>query len=199
MGKIFCVMGKSSSGKDTLFKLLKEDKDLDLIPLVPYTTRPKRENETEGVEYHFIDEAALQQYAQSGKIIEKREYQTVNGIWYYCTIDDGMIDLSHGNYIVIATLEAYQHLKSHFGTESVVPIYIAVDDLLRLERALAREKQQKNPNCDELCRRFLADNADFNPEKLKVNTIRTVYNNDILEDCFNRIKKDIYQSILESY
>lgn len=199
MGKIFCVMGKSSSGKDTLFKLLKEDKDLDLIPLVPYTTRPKRENETEGVEYHFIDEAALQHYAQSGKIIEKREYQTVNGIWYYCTIDDGMIDLSHGNYIVIATLEAYQHLKSHFGTESVVPIYIAVDDLLRLERALAREKQQKNPNCDELCRRFLADNADFNPEKLKVNTIRTVYNNDILEDCFNRIKKDIYQSILESY
>lgn len=195
MGKIFCIMGKSSSGKDTMFKFLKEDKDLDLIPVIPYTTRPKRNNETEGVEYHFIDETALQQYAQSGKIIEKREYHTVNGIWYYCTIDDGKIDLSCGNYIVIATLEAYYNLKVYFGKERVVPIYIAVADALRLERAFAREKQQQSPNYDELRRRFLADNTDFSSEKLEANHIQTVYCNEKLDDCFNLIKKDIIKMI----
>ena len=44
MGKIYCVMGKSSSGKDTVYKKLKEQyKEFRLI--VPYTTRPIREGE----------------------------------------------------------------------------------------------------------------------------------------------------------
>ena len=59
MGKIFCLMGKSSSGKDTVFKLLKEDKELKLKPVIPYTTRPKRNNEINGVEYYFINEEIL--------------------------------------------------------------------------------------------------------------------------------------------
>ena len=54
MGKIYCVMGKSSSGKDTVYKKLKEQyKEFRLI--VPYTTRPIREGEKDGVEYYFVD------------------------------------------------------------------------------------------------------------------------------------------------
>lgn len=59
MGKIICLMGKSSSGKDTIYKNLMEDKSLGLRKLIPYTTRPMREGEQEGVEYHFTDEAGL--------------------------------------------------------------------------------------------------------------------------------------------
>ena len=54
MGKIFCLMGKSSSGKDTIFKELKDDTDLNLKPIISYTTRPKRVSETQGIEYFFI-------------------------------------------------------------------------------------------------------------------------------------------------
>ena len=46
MGKIFCLMGKSSSGKDTIFKEISNIKELKLNPIVLYTTRPKRTNET---------------------------------------------------------------------------------------------------------------------------------------------------------
>lgn len=184
-------MGKSSSGKDTIFKLLNEDKEINIKPVIPYTTRPKRSNETNGIEYYFIDENMLNHYARAGKIIEKREYNTVNGIWYYCTIDDGKIDLTKGNYLLIATLEAYKNLKNYFGVEKVVPIYIAVDDALRLERALAREKQQQNPNYDELCRRFLSDNEDFSIEKLNSNNVCKSYINDNLEECFAQIKKNL--------
>ena len=62
MGKIFCLMGKSNSGKDTIFKELMKDKDLNLMPIVSYTTRPIRSNETNGVEYYFINEDILNEY-----------------------------------------------------------------------------------------------------------------------------------------
>ena len=61
MGKIFCLMGKSSSGKDTIFKEISNIKELKLNPIVLYTTRPKRTNETNGVEYFFINEDKLEQ------------------------------------------------------------------------------------------------------------------------------------------
>ena len=109
MGKIFCLMGKSSTGKDTIFEVLKDDKALNLRPIVPYTTRPQRINELEGETYYFIDKNMLDEFARQGKIIEQRCYQTVNGPWHYATIDDGQIDLDSNNYIVIVTLEAYSN------------------------------------------------------------------------------------------
>ena len=42
MGKIYCIMGKSSTGKDTLFKKILGDESLSLKTIVPYTTRPGR-------------------------------------------------------------------------------------------------------------------------------------------------------------
>ena len=59
MGKIFYIFGKSSTGKDTIYKSLMENKELGLRPVVPYTTRPMRAKETPGVEYHFTDEEDL--------------------------------------------------------------------------------------------------------------------------------------------
>lgn len=52
MGKIFYVMGKSASGKDTIYKELRE-RIPELKTVVLYTTRPIRDGETEGVEYHL--------------------------------------------------------------------------------------------------------------------------------------------------
>ena len=62
MGRIYCIMGKSSSGKDTIYKKLAEDADLPVKTLVPYTTRPMRDGETDGVEYYFCDEETLQNF-----------------------------------------------------------------------------------------------------------------------------------------
>ena len=93
MGKIYCVMGKSSSGKDTVYKKLKEQyKEFRLI--VPYTTRPIREGEKDGVEYYFVDPEQFRAMKEDGKVIESRSYNTKCGIWTYFTADDGQIDLS---------------------------------------------------------------------------------------------------------
>ena len=195
MGKIFCLMGKSSSGKDTIFKKIRDDKELNLKPIVSYTTRPKRTNETNGVEYFFINEKELNKFEKEDKVIEKRVYHTVHGDWYYCTINDEQIDLESNNYLLITTLESYKSLKDYFGEDKVYPLYIHVEDGIRLQRALDREKNQENPNFDELCRRFLADNRDFSKENLSALEINKFYTNKELEECINNIKKDILNLI----
>ena len=60
MGKIVYLMGKSSTGKDTIFKRLLEDGELKLKNIVPYTTRPLRGGEKDGEEYFFTDEEGFQ-------------------------------------------------------------------------------------------------------------------------------------------
>lgn len=191
MGKIFCLIGKSSSGKDTIFKEINDDKDLDLKPIISYTTRPKRINETNGVEYFFINTDELNKFEKENKVIEKRVYHTVHGDWFYGTINDGQVDLNKNNYLLITTLEAYKSLRDHFGEDKVYPFYIDIEDGIRLERALERERKQDKPNYDELCRRFLADNKDFSTENLSNLGINKFYINENLENCINDIKKDI--------
>lgn len=187
MGKIYCIMGKSSSGKDTLYKMLLGEESLSLQTIVPYTTRPMRANEKNGVEYYFCDEARLQQLETAGKVIELRAYDTIQGIWKYFTVDDGQIDFTRGDYLLIGTLEAYIKIREYFGKEKVLPIYIEVDDGVRLQRALDRERSQEIPKYEELCRRFLADAADFSEENLRLAGIEDRFINMDLEETKGQI------------
>ncbi len=189
MGKIFCICGKSSSGKDTVYKRLLADNELGLNQLVTYTTRPIREGEVNGREYFFIDEAEALRLHEEGRIVESRAYNTVFGIWKYMTVDDGDMDLANKSYVVIGTLESYVQIRNYFGKENVIPVMIEVDDGERLERALKRERLQPNPKYDEMCRRFLADSADFSEEKIKSAGIEEVFVNDDLEECIGKVKK----------
>lgn len=186
MGKIFYIMGKSSSGKDTIYKKLSERMP-ELQRIVPYTTRPIRDEEQEGVEYHFVGEDRLREMQEAGRVIEVRAYNTKCGVWTYFTADDGQIDLEKKDYLVIGTLESFQALKKYFGEEKIVPIYIEVDDGVRLSRALEREQREKEPRYEEMCRRFLADSADFSEGNLRRSGIRKRFVNMELERCLEEI------------
>lgn len=188
MGKIYCIMGKSSTGKDTLFKLLLADKELSLRTIISYTTRPIRDGETDGVEYYFCDEEKVDELFTQGKIIELRSYHTVHGIWKYFTVDDGQIDLETQNYLVIGTLASYLKIREYYGKDQVIPIYVEVEDGIRLQRALDRERIQQNPKYEELCRRFLADASDFSEEKLIEAQIEPHFENINLETTQSNIR-----------
>ena len=190
MGKIYCVMGKSSSGKDTVYKKLKEKyKEFRLI--VPYTTRPIREGEKDGVEYYFVDPEQFRAMKEDGKVIESRSYNTKCGIWTYFTADDGQIDLSAADYLLIGTLVSYQALREYFGEEAIVPVYLEVEDGLRLARALERERRQEKPKYAEMCRRFLADEEDFSEENLIKSGITERFGNEDFTECLNKIQRYI--------
>ncbi len=166
MGHIFYLMGKSSSGKDTIFNKIQEA-ETGLKSVTLYTTRPVREGEVEGETYYFVDDNRCNELCDSGKVVELREYQTVHGIWKYFTVDDEQIKLEEDSYIMIGTLESYNKMVEYYGEDVMIPIYIEIEDGLRLARALEREREQKQPKYAELCRRFLADTEDFKEENIE--------------------------------
>lgn len=180
MGKIFCIIGKSSTGKDTIYKRILERQDLPLHQIVSYTTRPIRAGEEEGIEYHFCTQEERNALLEAGKVIEIRSYDTCHGRWDYFTVDDGQIDLENKNYFIIGTIESFVKIRDYFTDDAVIPIYIEVEDGIRLQRALQREMSQTNPKYEEMCRRFLADASDFSEEKRQEARITHIfYNKDI--------------------
>lgn len=211
MGKIFYLMGKSSSGKDTIFKELQRTiatgagaadtnpatgaggVSLRLRTIVPYTTRPIREGERDGVEYHFTDEAGFEKLLADGKVIEHREYHTCHGLWRYFTVDDGQFQPeADQDYIMIGTLQSYLSMQKFYGAGSVRPVLIELDDGTRLQRALDREKRQAQPKYEEMCRRFLADGEDFAEEKIRAAGIDRRFWNDDLGKCLAQIRDYIF-------
>lgn len=194
MGKIFCLIGKTSSGKDTIAKHLLNEFDFKSIIL--FTTRPIRDGEVDGREYHFVNEEELSRLEQDGKVIEKRVYQTAHGPWTYATIDS-QIDLENNNYLTLNTLEGYKKLREYYGKDIVVPIYIWVDLSTRLDRAFIREEKEEKPKYKELCRRFIEDEKDFSDNNLFIAEIleeNKFYNKDF-NACLNEIKDKITKEL----
>lgn len=195
MGKIVYLMGKSSTGKDTIYKELLRKGAVQCETIVPYTTRPIRDGERNGVEYFFTDEEGFQALKASGKVLEDRAYHTFHGLWRYFTVDDGQLQPENKNYIIIGTLEGYQKLKEHFGEDKMLPVMVELDDGVRLQRALNREKKPENRKFEEMCRRFLADSEDFAEDKIRAAGIKRRFYNDDLKRCLEEITEYIKANI----
>ena len=191
MGRIYYLLGKSATGKDTLYKeILKRRPKLRTVTM--YTTRPIREGETDVVEYFFTDREELERQLASGKVIESRTYQTIAGPWTYYTVDDGQFDVADDeSCLMIGTLESYEKMCAYFEAGKMVPVYIEVPDGIRLLRAVKREENQKKPNYREVCRRYLADEKDFSEENLERLGITKRYQNTDMEMCLEEILRDL--------
>ena len=162
-------MGKSATGKDTIYSRLLSDERLGFSPIIPSTTRPRRSGEENGREYYFFDMTEYEEMLAETpeRIIESRRYDTVHGPWYYFTLAYEDIDPKEHDYIYIATISAYVGLRKYYGEKYVKPIYLYIEDAgERLSRALARERAQDEPKYAEMCRRFLGDEEDFSKENI---------------------------------
>lgn len=199
MGKIFCIMGKSATGKDTIYKKMLEETSFDWKRMIPYTTRPIRDGEVHGREYYFCKEEDVKRLEEEHRIVELREYDTIYGVWKYFTVNDETINLEQHNYLLIGTLESYVKIREYFGCEKTVPIYIEVEDGQRLLRAIAREQQQEIPKYEEMCRRFLTDAKDFSEENLSNAGISKKFVNVTLEQTLKEIEAYVEEVILHGY
>ena len=161
MNRVFCLVGKSCSGKDTLYAHILE-RYPELVPVIPCTTRPRRPGEVEGQTYHFVTEERLRQYEEEGQVVEKREYHTTQGPWTYFTLRFAL----DTDRLLITTLEGARALMDCYGPGHVRVVYLHVDDRTRLLRYIDRESRQARPDYAEVCRRFLADQTDFSEEQL---------------------------------
>lgn len=175
--KIIALFGESGSGKDTIQKYVTKHM-VYTQNIISYTTRPKREYEKDGVDYHFIDDNQFKDNILQKKMLEYTEFRN----WYYGTGIDSLcptkINIGVFNIDGLKTLLKDTRLQ-------VAPIYIYTPDKIRLERSLNRED---NPDCTEICRRFLADKKDFEKFDFPYLTYENTKNEiTIIEDTFIRI------------
>lgn len=193
LNKIVFFIGPSSSGKDTFFSRCLEKYQVN--PIILLTSRPMREGEKDGREYHFINQEKMDLLDAKNKLIERRDYQTKYGVWSYAT---GMnqIDLNEYSYLTPNTWEGYCKFLKIYSKESLIPIYFELDEGVRLQRALGRERKLKNPKYDEMCRRFLADNNDFRKEYLDFYKPFIIDNNGTMEETEEQLE-DIFVHKLE--
>lgn len=214
MQNFIYIMGKSSSGKDTIHQRIKDKIDTNVY--VPYTTRPRRNNEQEGREYYFINREKFLELEKEQKVMENRDYDVFNSqgekdIWTYATIADNQWKKT-GDFLSIGTLESYISIKKYLNEHkerslNLIPVYITIDEQERERRARKREENQEKPNYEEMERRLKADNIDFSEEKIRqagIGKKQTFENYDLdkcVEDIIKYIQKEIEnsQTLQEKY
>ena len=151
--QILAFMGKSGSGKDFTANYLWNKAPYKFHKVVSCTTRPPRDNEVDGKDYHFIDVGSFAGHVLDGSMLEATCY---NEDWYYGTCADYL----NPNKINVAVLnpEGIRRLKENDNVELKVVYIKNSNDKDRLLHILTREE---HPNCYEICRRYLADEEMF--------------------------------------
>ena len=144
-------MGKAGVGKDTLARDLVDD-NKDWNPIISCTTRPPRENEKEGVAYHFLTNEEFAQKVLNGDMLEATCF---NG-WHYGTMKSS---LQPGVNVGVFNPEGFDCLAEMPIEEVRIHGYLVeCDDKTRLLRQLNREE---HPDVNEIIRRWIADEEDF--------------------------------------
>lgn len=156
MGKLFCILGKSASGKTTIERELEK---YGYKRAISTTTRSPRDKEVDGIDYYFITKEQFNR----DDFIEIADY-----CGHYYGLRKCDIDISNQDMIVVVEPNGYYQLKDYFGKDNVVAIYLEVSDKERILRSLYREP---NPNVEVICKRLLNDKDTFKEfeETLKYN------------------------------
>lgn len=181
--KLVALFGKSGAGKDTIQNWMVSNLQ-DTHKLISYTTRPPRSNEVDNKDYHFISVKEFDYMKEKNLFLETTEFRG----WYYGT----SIEALNENKINIGVFNpsGVKNIIENFNYKIItLPILIITDNKTRLLRSLNREEF---PDCTEICRRFLADEKDFE----NLNFSYKIYFND---DLSSPIDKDAIYHWIKSY
>ena len=124
------LMGKSATGKDTLQQQLAKDYDIERV--VTATTRPMREGEQDGRDYHFKTDAEFNELIATGSLIEYTEF---NGVKYGCP--KSSVDFDKDQCIILEP-EGVQNFIKELGQENVFVVSMELEDDIRKLRAEGR-------------------------------------------------------------
>ena len=139
------LVGESASGKSSIEKYLVDNYGYKKV--VSYTTRPPRDGEVDGVDYHFIDKSQFRRLKVQGFFAETAEY---NG-WYYGTAKKDCTD----DKVAVLTPHGLRQMCK-IDDIKVISFYINVPRRDRLIKIL-----QRGDNIEEAYRRSLSDVGQF--------------------------------------
>ncbi len=184
--KIIILTGKSACGKGLIENKLVKNQ---YKRIVTNTTRPMREKEVNGVDYHFLSNEQFMELVNNGQMVEYRKYNTEFGVWYYGSSANN-IDLTKYDYVITLTLDGAEAFVNYFGHENCIVFYIDAPKSVREQRA--KDRDPSGFSQDEWDRRVKTDNADFAYDKVcKICTFKVDNYNKTIYNLIKEIKDDI--------
>lgn len=178
--KIIALFGESSSGKDSIQNWIVNNME-NFYKIISITTRPPRDYERDGKDYFFVPQKTFKSYIEDHLMLE---YTCFNG-WYYGTHKYTLIrNINNNINIGIFNPDGIRTLLTKSDIETL-PVWIKANDKIRLLRSLNREQ---NPNCEEICRRFLTDKEDFSNIEFDYEIFLNNSDKDNYHGFFNRPK-----------
>lgn len=188
--KLFLLVGKSASGKDTFMNMLLSDFK-EIKPLVSHTTRPMRTGEKDGETYHFVDDATFEEMLDNGEFLETTSYtiESENKIYKYGLSKKEVMDTPYAMTIV-NPYGLNNLLANKFIKDNIVSILITRNDK---DRILAYINRDENVNIKEMIDRYKRDEEDFE----NVMTDYILENNDAICNSYIKLYKLIKEEIEE--
>lgn len=148
MTKKIIIVGKGASGKNVLMERFEKR---GFRHLVSHTTRPMRDGEVDGKEYHFVSNEEFEKMIKEGKFVE---YQKFGGFYYGTSAKEW--DLSE---VAIMAPQGIQNLRNLGIREKCFIIYIDIPYFTRRNRLKLRSKTaQEHENIEK---RLLIDEEEF--------------------------------------
>lgn len=179
---VFIFIGASASGKDTAIQYLNEHYN-NFIPIVSYTTRPKREGEINCRDYYFVSKNEFYKLRKEGAFFDERKYHTFDpntksgkNTWYYAMPKYELY--KYGFKMCAVDLTGLQNCIDYLGAENIVVCWIKSDDNTRKVRA----QNRGGYNQQEWERRLESDKEIFtlrnlNPFFIQGVKFNEIYNN----------------------
>ena len=165
-GKMLILVGESASGKTTTQKLLAAK---GIRKVVTYTTRPMRDGEVDGIDYHFVSEKKFEEMVVKGDFAEHADYRG----WKYGT---ALKDCGFTNTSAALTPAGLRSLV-RAGVPNL-SIHISVDRRSRLIKILER-----GDDIEEAYRRSISDVGQFDAVDREVDLV--VHNEEYKSDAEN--------------
>jgi guanylate kinase len=158
-GKIFVVSGPSGAGKTSLVSLLmaRLGQDYKLERIITYTTRTKRDRESDFVDYRFIPEDEFKQKIETGFFIE---WSQAYGAYYGSPMDQ-LEKLHRGtSLIMIMDVPGALHMIKNYNACS---IWVAPPTLTDLKERLHKrgDSEESHTFRLELAYKELADSVSL--------------------------------------
>lgn len=149
--KIIALIGMAGSGKDTLMQAMLSAYPTIFHEVIGCTTRPPREGEIDGVNYHFLTEAEFFDKCVANEVLESCWFNN----WQYGTLKSALS--AERVNIGVFSPEGIRNLLKCPEIDLKV-LWVKASNRQRLIRQLNREL---DPNIDEIIRRYEADKEDF--------------------------------------
>lgn len=144
--KLFCILGKSASGKSAILNEVLSK--LDIPVLLSCTTRPKRDNEIDGIDYNFVDISTFDEDYKNQSVLEYDTFRidSIRQTWIYYTKKSDLLLPTTSQIKIVSPVGLAQLMGNKELRDDIVSIYIDAPDKLRKKRYLTRAISPDNMN-----------------------------------------------------